>query len=294
MSHGEGCAHLPIDVIIPVYGERSEALAETLHGCLNQTYPVSGVYVIDDGSPSPITLSPTPEASGRVHILRLAENQGISAARNVGLARSSAPLVWCLNCEIVPAADWLETCVNYLSAQPKVGACCTRLVPQAPSRLLTRWRMRFAESWYEGATRPVTWAPGHSVLMRREAIEMVGGYNPSFRWRDEDSDLGVRLGNAGWETHYIDKSYCLSVQNDTLQSLSTKLLRNSNWRSAQDYSLASVFANQSKWFLVRLARNIAKGRLLFVPIDVALWIGALEVATIRTLVARHRRSQAKE
>ena len=37
MSHGEGCAHLPIDVIIPVYGERSEALAETLHGCLNQT-----------------------------------------------------------------------------------------------------------------------------------------------------------------------------------------------------------------------------------------------------------------
>src|SRR2546427_10713313 len=65
-----------VDVIIPVYGERSEALAATLSGCLRQTYPISRIYVVDDGSPSPVALPPPAEATGRVHTLRLAENQG--------------------------------------------------------------------------------------------------------------------------------------------------------------------------------------------------------------------------
>ena len=37
-----------------------------------------------------------------------------------------------------------------------------------------------------------------------------------------------------------------------------------------------------------------KGRLLFVPIDVALWMGALKIATVKTLAARHKQSHAKE
>ncbi len=288
MGFRDGGSSLPVDVIIPVYGERSEALAATLAGCLNQTYPVSRIYVVDDGSPSPVALPPSAEATGRVHLLRLAENQGISAARNVGLARSSTPLVWCINCEVVPAPDWLETCVNYLSAHPDVGACCTRLVPQTPDRLLTRWRMRFMEVRFEGASRPVAFAPGHSVLMRREAVELVHGYDPRFRRICEDSDLSKRMRNAGWETHFVATSQCLSIQDDTLRSLTNKLLIRSDWQSPESYPLVRVFVNQSMWFLVRLARNIVKGRLHFVPVDVALWFGTLKTATIRTLAARNK------
>jgi cellulose synthase/poly-beta-1,6-N-acetylglucosamine synthase-like glycosyltransferase len=280
-----------VDVIIPVYGERSEGLAATLSGCLNQTYPVSQVYVIDDGSPSPVVLPGRAEATGRVHLLRLAENQGISAARNAGLAKSSAPLLWCINCEVIPAPEWLATCVDYLSAHPGVGSCCTRMVPQAPGRLLTRWRMRFMEARFGGASGTVAFAPGHSVLLRREAVERVGGYDPRFRRINEDSDLSKRMREAGWETHFVAGSFCTSIQEDTLRGLSHKLLLRSNWHSPDDYPLARVFLDQTRWFLARLARNIVKGRLLFWPIDVALWVGALKIATRRTLAARHERRQ---
>jgi GT2 family glycosyltransferase len=286
VSFPDGGSPLPVDVIIPVYGERSDALAATLRGCLNQTYPVSRIYVVDDGSPSPVVLPGLAEATGRVHLVRLRQNRGIAVARNVGIERSSAPLLWCINCEVVPARDWLETCVNYLSGRPRAGGCFTPLVLKAPDRLLTRWRMRFMDPGLAGTTRPVGWAPGHSVLLRREAIQEVGGYDARFRRIGEDSDLGARMGDAGWETHFVAKSCCVSIQEDTLRSLSDKLLTRSDWRSAEDYSLARVFLDQSRWFLVRLARNIFKGRLHFVPIDVALWVGALRIASVRTLAGR--------
>ena len=149
------------------------------------------------------------------------------------------------------------------------------------------------EMRFGGVSGPVAFAPGHSVLLRREAVDKVGGYDHRFLRIGEDSDLSKRMREAGWETHYIARSNCVSIQEDTVRGLSNKLLLRSNWHSPDDYPLARVFLDQSKWFLVRLGRNTVKGRLLFLPIDVVLWIGALTVATRRTLAARRERRQGE-
>jgi len=284
---------LAVDVIIPAYRERPVALAATIESCLNQTYPVSQVYVVDDASPSPVTLPSLGEAAGRVHLLRLPENKGAATARNAGLVRSSASLSWCLNSEIVPAPDWLETCVNYLSVHPDVGACFTSMVPQSPDRLWTQWRMRFMELRYEGPSGPATFAPGHSVLFRREAVQKVGGYDTLQR-NNEDSDICVRMRDAGWETHYVASSSVLSLQQDTFGGLSSKLLFRSNWFSPESYSLPRVFLDQSRWFAERMGRNIVRGRFQLVPLDVALWGGALTVACRRVLAERRDRLQGRK
>lgn len=284
-----------VDVIIPVYGERPEALAATVSGCLAQTYPVSEIYVVDDGSPAPVTLSHLVEASGKVHLHRLPENSGISVARNTAIAQSSSPLLWCINTEIIPASDWLQTCVDYLATHREVGACYTRLVPKTPKRLWSRWRMRFMETRFEGASGPAPFAPGHSVLLRRDAVESVKGYDPQFLRINEDSDICKRMREAGWETHYVASSFCVSIQEDTLQGLSGKLLVRSNWFSPESYSLPRVFMDQSKWFLVRSSRNIVKGRFSLLPADVALWAGAITVACRRKVAERlaHRQRELR-
>ncbi len=56
MTHQENKRLLAADIVIPVQGERPEALAATLSACLNQTYPISRIFVVDDGSPKPINL----------------------------------------------------------------------------------------------------------------------------------------------------------------------------------------------------------------------------------------------
>src|SRR6516162_5381638 len=117
---------VPVDVIIPVFNERLEAIEATLDACLNQTYPVSHIYVIDDGSAVPASIPRRIESTGKASLTRLPENQRIAAARNVGIAKSATPLIACVNCEVLPEREWLATCVDYLSKHPHVAVCFTR------------------------------------------------------------------------------------------------------------------------------------------------------------------------
>ncbi len=272
-----------VDIVIPVYGEREEALAATLSACIHQTYPINRIIVVDDGSPKAVCPPVGAYASPQVSLLRLPENRGISAARNAGIADSSAPLIACINTEVLPDPDWLATCVSYLLGRPPVGACYARLVSATPDRLLTRWRMRFLEAKFGDESGPASFAPGHAVLFRRQALEAVSCYDPRFRLHHEDSDVCHRMKKLGWETHYVADTRCVSIQQDNLMQLVGKVLRETGWYSPSEGSLAHLYFYHTKWTLVRAGRNLVKGRFSFLPVDAAIWACGLWTATIRTL-----------
>lgn len=277
-----------VDVIMPVFNERPEAIEATLDACLNQTYPISHIFVIDDGSAVPAAIPKRLEASGKVSLTRLPKNQKNAAARNAGVAECTSPYIACVNCEVLPAPDWLATCANYLSEHPKVGVCFTRTVPDHPDRLLSRWRMRFQETKFGPGTGSAHFAPGHAVLFRREAVEKVGRYNVSLGNVSEDSDICERIRAAGWDTHFVAKSQCVSIQNNTVTEFAKKELSRNAWESTRDYPLSRLILDRSKWTVIRMGRNLLKGRLLFLPVDVAVWAIAIKIAISRTLAARKR------
>lgn len=270
--------NIGVDAIIPVYNERPESVAATLSACLAQTYPISQVFLVDDGSAKPVYLPDWARSRPSIHLIRLPENVGISAARNAAIAQSTAPLLACVNTEVLPDPDWLRTGVNYLCSNATVGCCYTRMVPKRPKRLLSRWRMRFHEAHYGKQSGASHYAPGHAALIRRAAIDSVQGYDVRLRRIMEDSDLCERMSAAGWGTHYIAESQCISIQEDSLANLCRKQLARSGWTSSADYSLGSVVRAQSKWLAMRAGRNVVKGRLLFLPIDLAIWTGSLLIA----------------
>jgi cellulose synthase/poly-beta-1,6-N-acetylglucosamine synthase-like glycosyltransferase len=276
-----------VDVVIPVYGERFEALDATLSACMRQNYPIETIFVVDDGSPQSVSLPPWAQDSAQIRLIRLHENQGISAARNAGIARSEACLIACINTEVLPDPDWLTTCVDYLISHPRAGACFTRLVPAKPNRLLTRWRMRFLELQFGASSKAVEFATGHAVLFRKEAVDLVGGYDVRYRYHHEDSDVCIRIRKAGWETHYVATSRCLSIQEDSLRQLAAKQLRDSNWYSPAD-SLLRLYYHLSWWTLNRAGRNVVKGRFHLLPADFAIWAVALWMATVRKLRSAQR------
>ncbi len=272
-----------VDIVIPVYGERSEALSATLSACVNQTYPIGNIIVVDDGSPEPVSLPDGTQSSPRISLLRLPQNQGISAARNAAIALSNATFIACINTEVLPDPDWLDTCLQYLRSQPRVGACYTRTVPQRPDRMLTRSRMRFLEAKFAEQSGLSEFAPGHAVLFRKEALDDVRGYDVRHRLHYEDYDICFRMRKSGWETHYVGGSRCVSIQKDTLNQLAAKELRESYWYSPEESSLFRLYLHLSKWTVIRASRNVLKGRIYFLPVDAAIWASALWTATSRTL-----------
>jgi cellulose synthase/poly-beta-1,6-N-acetylglucosamine synthase-like glycosyltransferase len=279
----EGQSVSAVDVVIPVFGERSEAPDATLSAAVNQRPPVSKVFVVDDGSPLPVSLPAWAAQLQRITLIRLPTNEGISAARNAAIARSNANFLACINTEVLPEPDWLATCSVYLQTHPKVGACYTRTVPHHPERLLTKWRMRFQEPKNPAQSCAVPFAHGHAVLFRKEAVDAVGGYDVRHRRHHEDSDICERMQKLGWESHYVASSSCVSIQNDSLRSLAAKQLRDAGWYSPAESSLLRLYLQLSKWTVIRGGRNLAKGRWYFLPVDVAIWASALSIATFRTI-----------
>jgi GT2 family glycosyltransferase len=279
-----------VDVVIPVYGERSEALAATLSACVKQTYPVNRILVVDDGCPEHVILPDWAQSSAQIRLLRLPLNQGISSARNAGIALSDASLLACINTEVLPEPDWLAACVSNLLDHPGVGACYARMVSATPHRLLTRWRMRFLETNFGEQSGPSEFAPGHAVLFRKEALDAVSGYDVRLRLHHEDSDICQRMRKSGWETYYVADSHCVSTQKDTLKQLAAKELRESYWYSPAESSLLRLYLHLSKWTIIRASRNLAKGRFYFLPVDASIWAYGLWTATLRTLRSAAQRS----
>lgn len=275
-----------VDAIIPVYSERPDALSATLSACLKQTYPLSRIFVIDDGSPRPVSLPESFTSSGNIRLLRLEENQGISAARNAAISQSSAAFLACINVDILPQADWLATCLDYMAANPRVGACYARIVPAAQDRVLSRWRMQFHEQKYGERSGPAAFAPGHAVLFRKDAVDSVGGYDVRRRRITEDSDICERIRQKGYETHYLAKSQCVSIQEDTLSNLCKKQLARGGWSSPQDYALGRLVRAESKWLSVRIVRNVVNCRWRFIAVDFAVWAGSLFIASRSAIETR--------
>lgn len=272
-----------VDIVIPVYREQPSAVSATLCACLKQTYSVTTIFVIDDCSPEPFSLPEWPTAVGKIRLLRLAQNSGISAARNRGLAESAAQFVACVNVEVLPEPNWLGTCVGYLERHPKVGAVYTRMVPADPTRLATRWRMRFLETKFGDQSGPSPFAPGHAVAFRRAALDSINGYDVRYRVHHEDSNVCTRMKSVGWETHYIADSRCISIQQDSVELCAVKELRESYWYSPSESSLGHLYIHLSKWSLIRAGRNVVSGRWSLLPLDVAIWARALCIATVRTV-----------
>ena len=286
-SHSETQTRVTVDVIVPVFNERPEAIEATLDACLAQKYPVSRIFVVDDGSTVPATIPPRIETTGKVSLTRLPQNVRNAAARNAGIAQSSATLLACVNCEVLPAPDWLETCARYLSGRSDVGVCFTKTVPDKPDSLLSRWRMRFQETKFGPETGSAHFAPGHAVVFRREAVERVGRYNNRLGNVSEDSDICERIRAAGLDTHFLADSYCISIQHNTVTEFAKKELSRNDWDSPKDYSLSRLFLDRSRWMLIRMGRNLVKGRLLFLPVDAAVWFTALKIAVSKTLAFRN-------
>ncbi|MBS1840391.1 MAG: glycosyltransferase family 2 protein [Acidobacteria bacterium] len=270
-----------VDVIIPAYNERREALAATLSACLKQTHPIHRIYVVDDGSREPVELPDWAKTSSQLVLLCLPKNQGVAAARNAAIARSGSTFLACVNTEVLPDPDWLTTCFNYLVCHPQVGSCYTRTVPDRTDLLLTRWRMRFQEPKFGDESGPSAFAHGHAAFFRRSAVDAVGWYNERVG-SVEDSDICERMWKVGWETHYIAQSRSISIQEDTLKLLAMKQLRDIRWLSPKS-SLLRVYLEVTKWTIVRAGRNVVKARFSFLPVDVGLWAYALWIATAHTL-----------
>lgn len=164
-----------------------------------------------------------------VRLVTNRENVGFSRANNQALAVASGRNILLLNADTRVPEGTLARCVAFLEALPaSAGAMTCRVVSPDGSlqhdcarRLPTPWseccrallldrllpgidlfnRERFV-GWGKADARPVPAILGAFMLIRRSAIEAVGGLDEGFFLMYEEVDLCKRLADAGYAIWY--------------------------------------------------------------------------------------------
>ena len=187
---------LPVTVIIPVFN-REQTLAATLRSVEQQAgYRVAEVLVIDDKS----TDGSVAVAEGLGYeVVRLPDNGGAAAARNVGIGLAKTPWISFLDSDDcwrpnLLATLWPHTDSHVLvsgSAYLRAGANLVSLMGAEPPGLTLRGPLDIVDP-----ENPVVTS---STLVRADIVSHLGGFDTKWAY-SEDFDLWLRVleHGSGW------------------------------------------------------------------------------------------------
>lgn len=192
-----------VSVIIPTYN-RCESLRDAIASVLGQTFGDFELVVVDDGSMDntrDVVMSFDDE---RVRYLFQA-NQGVSAARNWGVASSRGSLIAFLDSDDVWLTDKLRVQTSYFEKHPSVSICQTEEIwIRDGVRVNPAEKHRKHSGWIFRECIPLCIVSPSAVMLRREAFDALGGFDEALQ-ACEDYDLWLRA-SLRYEIHTLPEA----------------------------------------------------------------------------------------
>jgi N-acetylglucosaminyl-diphospho-decaprenol L-rhamnosyltransferase len=276
-----------ISVVVVTYspGELLDGFLDSLSEATEAPYEV---VLADNGSTDgePERASERPE----VRLLRLGCNLGYGRAADAGIRACAGELVVVANPDIVWSPGSLDALVDACERWPRAGSLGPLMLTPSgdvyPSarelptlgrgigHALCGWWWP-SNPWTKGyrleheppSERAVGWLSGACLLLRREAYDAIGGFDPAYFMYFEDTDLGERLGQAGWSNVLVPDAVVAHLGGHATRRVADQMLREHHV-SAMRY----LFRRYSGW--------------VWLPVRLGLRAGlAIRVAVARLLPA---------
>lgn len=193
----------PISVVVASHG-RPEFLRRCLQALGQVLWPQVEIVVVADADGCRVASD-----AGVLKVIS-ARSANIAAARNAGIAAAGGEIVAFIDDDAVPEPMWLAALAAAF-ADPRVGAVTGPVLGRNGISLQSGKTVILSDSSSHpaGADRP--FAPGRfhapksvgtNMAFRAGLVREVGGFDETFRFYLDDSDLSMRLGLRGIETAY--------------------------------------------------------------------------------------------
>jgi GT2 family glycosyltransferase len=168
-----------------------------------------------------------------VRLIEPGANIGFSKGNNLGIEASTGRYLLILNPDTRVRGQALGELVSYLDTHPEVGVIGPQLlnpdgtIQSSSRRFPTLWTGIFESTWLQpiaprcvlrryymldfqdDETVQADWVSGAAFVVRREAIEQVGGFDESFFMYSEEIDWQKRIKEAGWQVVYYPQAQVL-------------------------------------------------------------------------------------
>lgn len=185
-----------------------------------------------------------------VRLIANRDNTGFAVANNQGMDIAKGRYILLLNSDTVVQTDTLEVMIGFMDRHPEMGASgCKVILPDGSlDKACKRGFPTPSASFYYafGISRmfpdrpkfnqyqlghlstddeyPVDCLVGAFMLVRREAIDQVGGLDETFFMYGEDIDWCYRIKEAGWGIYYYPRTYIVHYKGASARRKPMKII----------------------------------------------------------------------
>jgi cellulose synthase (UDP-forming) len=218
-----------IDVFVPTYNEDCNLLETTLQHCLDMDYPHK-TWLLDDGNR--LEMKQLAERLGTGYIIR-ENNAGAKAGNlNNALQHTRGELVAVLDADFRPEREFLTRLAAFFNDEKVAVAQSPQHYYNTDSfqhRRISKKEIYSDQDTFMHLVLPArnSWNAaywiGTNALMRREAIESIGGFPTDSV--TEDVLTGMYLHGRGWKTVYLDEPLAYGLAPANIAEYSVQRLR---------------------------------------------------------------------
>jgi alpha-1,3-rhamnosyltransferase len=193
--------NMPLVTVIIACYNHAAYIEQSIASVLAQTYGNIELLVIDDGSTDDSVAVIKRLLATHNFDFVVQANQGLSKTLNEAIARAQGSLIAPFGSDDVMLPDRLRQQVEYLRDKPSVGICAGDIqlidasghivAASSAKRTLFR-RLSFADIILDRVPFP----PAASMLLRKDALQQAGGFDPSIRL--EDLQIWLKITHVGY------------------------------------------------------------------------------------------------
>lgn len=229
---------VPVTVIIVNY-KTPDLTRRALAALFNSSVQPAEVVLVDNNSQDN-TIELVKQEFPQVKIIVNSENLGFAKANNQAIRQfATQPYIWLLNSDTETGEKSLEELLAFMTAHPKVAALGPQLVYPthelqstggyfpSPANvfmylipftvILPKFIRRKLKSlvifpqFLPKEGREIEYVTGAALFLRKEALDKVGLLSEDYFMYFEETDLCLRLKQAGWEVKVVDTDPVMHV-----------------------------------------------------------------------------------
>ncbi len=305
-----------VDVFVPSYNESSDILALTLSAAKAMYYPQDKlkVFLLDDGGTEQKRFSDNADVAEAAKVraamlkdlcadlgvtyMTRAENVHAKAGNlNAGLMNTHGELIVVFDADHAPERNFLLETVGYFAKDENLFLVQTPHFFSNPDpvehNLNTFKTMPSENEMFYGKIQKgldrwnASFFCGSAAVLRREALEEVGGF--SGITITEDCETALELHSRGWNSVYVDKPLVSGLQPETFSSfigqrtrwcsgmVQILLLKNPLLKSGLSFAQRICYLSSALfWFFPFVRAVFVIAPLLFILLNMKIFVASSE------------------
>lgn len=202
------------------------------------------VVIVDNGSAlsGKINISEAKSVLSDVHVIDSSVNLGFGGGNNIGilwaLSNVSFKYIYILNNDTISTQTSIGIMLDYMDGQYGIGACSPRIMLSDDPQCVwygggdINWNKGGPRSWnfnkrFDGniSVQSVSFISGCAMLIPKDVICKVKGFDERFFMYCEDADLSARILSSGYTLAYLPEAVVYHKAHSTLRMKGSEYFR---------------------------------------------------------------------